>query len=225
MSGDQPKKNGVDVLPDLMEVNPVAKRAPLKPVAVPPTDAQPVAMRKVVESQLQQLQRLNAMDHDLVELGSGTVTSFIRIDKRLDLLDLKVDERFDELEKILGLAKRAKQESGVALEEIHGVKERVDDLQDDIDEIKTAPGFDRATGKPVTREELEARELRAKLEASETAKKKLEDEATDARRARRNLLYSIIGGIIVAAAVGAYSYVSGHAAGLAEHPAAPVSPH
>lgn len=226
-AGDQPKRNGVDaVLPDLMEVNPVTKRPALKQVAIPASDPQPVALRKVAESQIAQVTRLNNIDADLVELGAKTVVAFTRTDMRLELLDRKVDERFDELRRDLGIAHREHQKSE------NDLAERVGDLEDEI----TSPGFDRRTGRVVTRHELEARELKAKLEAAEEEKAKLEkaaekaaEDAKESKRARRNLVYAIIGSLVVAAVTSTCAYVAGHAHGAASvhqvvEPEAPEAP-
>lgn len=117
---------------------------------------------------------------------------------------------------------RAKQASGAALEDFASAAA---DLADAVHEAKTNPGIVTATGPhaPVTLEQLELREARAKAMVLEAEKVKRDAEADAKAAANRKFWRGIAGTVIAAVIVSALIFVWGivkaqvaHDAGVAE---------
>lgn len=126
--------------------NPVPRRPPLRVVVPKPSSGVPQYMADAIGAIVT---RLDQHNEDMASLGEAMIIGFTRIESRL-APGGEVEQR---------AAMRAEQSSGHALEE---VKDAIDDLRDDVKEA-SAPFLDRATGAPLTRQELDAREERTRL--------------------------------------------------------------
>jgi len=201
--------------------NPVGARRGLRLVEVDGREAQTVAVRKVIESQVEVVTRLSVIDADLFKLGAAMVHGFARIEARLGLPEMRRAD--DSLHVILDRAQRLSESVKSKAEQI------VADPQSDLTPEVIADLF-RAEVKEallVQREEDRVKQLEAaaakaevdrlaavaKAEADRVAvaKKKEDDQkaldrAKEVRSADRRefkrLVYSgiIVGLVLLAAA-------------------------